>query len=63
MLNEFITALQFLTRIRLVREPACDEQSFGRSVAFFPLVYAVTLLFCGLITILGYFGHQRWWVV
>lgn len=27
------------------------------------LVYAVTLLFCGLITILGYFGHQRWWVV
>ena len=26
------------------------------------LVYAVTLLFCGLITILGYFGHQRWWV-
>ena len=38
MINEFITALQFLTRIRLVREPACDEQSFGRSVAFFPLV-------------------------
>ncbi len=27
------------------------------------LVYAVTLLFCGLITILGYFGQQRWWVV
>ena len=27
------------------------------------LVYAVTLLFCGLITLLGYFGHQRWWVV
>ena len=27
------------------------------------LVYVVTVLFCGLITILGYFGHQRWWVV
>ena len=27
------------------------------------LVYAVTVLFCGLITILGYFGHQHWWVV
>jgi adenosylcobinamide-GDP ribazoletransferase len=41
MWNEFITALQFLTRIRLVREPACDEQSFGRCVAFFPLVGVV----------------------
>ena len=38
MLQEFITALQFLTRIRLVREPACDEVSFGRSVRFFPMV-------------------------
>jgi adenosylcobinamide-phosphate synthase len=27
------------------------------------LVYVVTLLFCGLITILGYFGYQHWWVV
>jgi adenosylcobinamide-GDP ribazoletransferase len=38
MFQEFITALQFLTRIRLVGEPACDEMSFGRSVRFFPLV-------------------------
>lgn len=38
MLQEFITALQFLTRIRLVRESACDEVAFGRSVRFFPLV-------------------------
>lgn len=37
-LTEYITALQFLTRIRLVKNPDCDERSFGRSVAFFPLV-------------------------
>jgi adenosylcobinamide-GDP ribazoletransferase len=38
MMHDFVTALQFLTRIRLVREPACDAGSFGRSVRFFPLV-------------------------
>ena len=38
MLNEFITALQFLTRIHIRRETSCDEASFGRSVGFFPLV-------------------------
>jgi len=38
MINEFITALQFLTRIRLVNEPVCDEAAFGRSLGFFPLV-------------------------
>jgi len=38
MIQEFITALQFLTRIRLVSEPVCDEVSLGRSVRYFPLV-------------------------
>ena len=41
MVNEFITALQFLTRLRLVREPDCDMATFGRSVRFFPLVGCV----------------------
>ncbi len=38
MIHEFITALQFLTRIRLVSEPQYDDRMFGRSVRFFPLV-------------------------
>ena len=38
MIREFITALQFLTRIRLVGNPGCDDELFGRSVKFFPLV-------------------------
>lgn len=38
MVNEFITALQFLTRLRWVREPDCDNRTFGRSVRFFTLV-------------------------
>ena len=38
MVNEFITALQFLTRLRWVREPDCDSRTFGRSVRFFTLV-------------------------
>ena len=38
MMNEFLVALQFLTRIRLVRELECDERTFGRSVKFFTLV-------------------------
>ena len=38
MTREFITALQFLTRIRLFRDPDYDDGLFGRSVKFFPLV-------------------------
>jgi adenosylcobinamide-GDP ribazoletransferase len=41
VVNEFITALQFLTRLRLVREPDCDMAAFGRSVRFFSLVGCV----------------------
>lgn len=41
MITEFITALQFLTRIHLVREPGCDAATFGRCVRFFPLVGCV----------------------
>ena len=38
MSNEFVTALQFLTRLRLVNQPEYDMKTFGRSVGFFPLV-------------------------
>ena len=38
MILEFLTALQFLTRIRLVSASEYDEEMFGRSVRFFPLV-------------------------
>lgn len=52
MVNEFITALQFLTRIRLVKEPRCDEASFGRSVGFFPLVGLVAGALLALVSLL-----------
>ena len=35
MTREFVTALQFLTRIRLFRDPDYDDGLFGRSVKFF----------------------------
>ena len=38
MTREFVTALQFLTRIRLFRDPDYDDGLFGRSVKFFPLI-------------------------
>lgn len=41
MAEQFVTALQFLTRLRLVNEPACDSRTFGRSVRFFTLVGVV----------------------
>lgn len=40
-MKEFITALQFLTRINLFRQDEVSPESFGRSVKFFPLVGAV----------------------
>jgi cobalamin 5''-phosphate synthase/cobalamin synthase len=38
MLNDFITALQFLSRIRLWPQKSWDEEGFSRSVKWFPLV-------------------------
>ena len=40
-MNEFITALQFLTRLHLADLDATDEARFGRSVRFFSLVGCV----------------------
>ncbi|CUH94017.1 putative membrane protein [Propionispora sp. 2/2-37] len=40
-MKDFITGLQFLTRIRFFREDTWTAERFGRSVVFFPLVGAV----------------------
>jgi adenosylcobinamide-GDP ribazoletransferase len=41
VLTEFLLALQFLTIIHITQALPFDERSFGRSVAFFPLVGAL----------------------
>ena len=43
-MNSFLIALQFLTRIFLVKQSVWTEQSFGASVKFFPAVG--TMNFC-----------------
>ena len=54
MTREFITALQFLTRIRLFRDPDYDDGLFGRSVKFFPLVGLLAgLLLAGVAVLTG----------
>ena len=40
-MQDFLTGLQFLTRLRLVRQQDWSAESFGRSVKYFPLVGAV----------------------
>ncbi len=40
-MDKFLTALQFLTRIRLVRQDTVAPETFGASVKYFPLVGAV----------------------
>ena len=41
MWGDFLTALQFLTRIKLARQDRWDDNSFARSVTFFPFVGCV----------------------
>ena len=40
-MNEFFIGLQFLTRINIVKQTIWTEESFGKSVKYFPLVGAV----------------------
>ena len=40
-MKDFITALQFLTRVRIFSQTSWQEDSFSRSVPWFPLVGAV----------------------
>ena len=44
-MNSFLIALQFLTRIFIVKQSIWTEQSFGESVKFFPAVGAVLGVF------------------
>ena len=43
-MRSFITALQFLTRIHLVKQEDLTAEDFGRSTRFFPLVGVSALL-------------------
>lgn len=40
-MNEFLIGLQFLTRISIVKQTVWTEESFGKSVKYFPAVGAV----------------------
>ena len=40
-MNEFLVGLQFLTRISIVVQTEWTEESFGRSVKYFPLIGAI----------------------
>lgn len=40
-MNEFFIGLQFLTRLNIVKQTVWTEESFGKSVKYFPLVGAV----------------------
>lgn len=48
-MNSFLIALQFLTRIFVVRQTVWTQESFGRSVKFFPAVGAVLGIICAAI--------------
>lgn len=54
-MQDFLTALQFLTRIRLYNQTQWDENSFTRSVPYFPLVgLVIGVLLVGLYKLLSY---------
>jgi adenosylcobinamide-GDP ribazoletransferase len=41
MMNNFITGLQFLTRIHIAKQSEWSPESFGQSVKYFPLIGAI----------------------
>ena len=56
-MNEFFIGLQFLTRLSIVKQTVWTEESFGKSVKYFPAVgavlgicYAVTIFILSYIT-------------
>jgi len=55
-MNSFLTALQFLTRINLVRQDSVSSESFGRSVKFFTLIGAIIGLILAAVDYIG-FNH------
>ncbi|WP_295164627.1 adenosylcobinamide-GDP ribazoletransferase [Selenomonas sp. F0473] len=55
-MHSFLIGLQFLTRIRLVRQTAWTAEDFGRSTRFFPLVgLALGLCYAAVAYVLLYF--------
>jgi adenosylcobinamide-GDP ribazoletransferase len=60
LFNDFITGLQFLTRIRLVTQVDCSQDSFRRSVKFFPIIGClIGLLLSGIIYGLQLLGSGK----
>ena len=54
-MDSFLIGLQFLTRIFVVKQSVWTEQSFGRSVKFFPLVGAIIGSICaGIVGLLNF---------
>ena len=54
---DFITGFQFLTRIPIVSQSEWSEESFGRSVKFFPIIGGIIgLLLFGFV-----YGVQHFW--
>ncbi|HEY3425306.1 MAG TPA: adenosylcobinamide-GDP ribazoletransferase [Negativicutes bacterium] len=45
MMVDFITGLQFLTRIHIITQSECSLDSFGGSVKFFPVIGGIVGLF------------------
>ncbi len=55
-MNSFLIALQFLTRIFIVKQSIWTEQSFGESVKFFPAVGAIIgIISAGVVGALNFF--------
>ena len=59
-MNSFLIGLQFLTRIFIVKQTIWTEESFGKSVKYFPLVGAVLgLCYVGIAMIFNFlFGEN-----
>lgn len=55
-MHSFLVGLQFLTRLRLVKQTEWTAADFGRSVKFFPLIGLVI----GLVLAAVYFSLQRY---
>lgn len=54
-MREFFIGLQFLTRVKIVRQTVWTEESFGKSVKYFPAVGAVLgIIYSAIIAILFY---------
>ena len=59
-MNEFFIALQFLTRINIVRQTVWTEEDFGKSVKFFPAVGAVLgFFYAAIIFALIFFTQEK----